>query len=71
MHSKAFSHLSLDRLALDSRSFLKTSALAAAGLAFSRMPLMAGPFTREDFDKLVPADKKLRPEWVHSLFARG
>ncbi len=32
---------------------------------------MAGPFTREDFDRLVPADKKLRPEWVKSLFARG
>ena len=32
---------------------------------------MAGPFTRRDFDKLVPADKKLRPEWVASLTARG
>jgi hypothetical protein len=32
---------------------------------------MAGPFTRRDFDKLVPADKKLRPEWVQSLTARG
>ena len=32
---------------------------------------MAGPFTRADFEKLVPADKKLRPEWVKSLFERG
>ena len=32
---------------------------------------MAGPFTREDFDHLVPADKKLSPDWVKSLFARG
>jgi uncharacterized protein (DUF608 family) len=32
---------------------------------------MAGPFTRQDFEKLVPADKKLRPEWVASLTARG
>ena len=32
---------------------------------------MAGPFTREDFEQLVPADKKLRPEWVKSLFERG
>ena len=32
---------------------------------------MAGPFTRADFDKLVPADKKLTPEWVKSLTARG
>ena len=33
--------------------------------------VMAGPFTRADFDKLVPADKKLHPGWVKSLFARG
>ena len=32
---------------------------------------MAGPFTREDFDLLVPADKRLRPDWVKSLFERG
>ena len=32
---------------------------------------MAGPFTRKDFDRLVPADKKLRPEWVSSLTERG
>jgi uncharacterized protein (DUF608 family) len=32
---------------------------------------MAGPFTREDFEKLVPVDKKLSPGWVKSLFERG
>ena len=32
---------------------------------------MAGPFTPADFDKLVPSDKKLRPEWVKSLTERG
>jgi hypothetical protein len=32
---------------------------------------MAGPFTAEDFAALVPADKKLDPDWVKSLFARG
>jgi hypothetical protein len=53
------------------RTFLKTSSLTAAGLALLRWPAMAGPFTRADFDKLVPADKKLRPEWVKSLFDRG
>jgi len=53
------------------RDFLKTSAAAMLGLTFSRLPAMAGPFTREDFDKLVPADKKLSPEWVKSLFTRG
>lgn len=32
---------------------------------------MAGPFTRKDFEKLVPADKKLHPQWVKSLTERG
>ena len=53
------------------RDFLKLSASAVFGLAFSNLPAMAGPFTREDFDHLVPADKKLSPDWVKSLFARG
>ena len=57
-----------DKLAVDRRFFLRTSAFAAAGLTFTRLPVMAGPFTREDFDKLVPAGKKLSPEWVKSLF---
>ena len=56
---------------LDRRFFLKTSAFAAAGLTFARLPVMAGPFMREDFDQIVPADKKLSPEWVKSLFERG
>ena len=71
MHPKEPSHNDSNKLGLDRRAFLKTSALTAAGFALFRMPLMAGPFTREDFDKLVPADKKLSPEWVKSLFARG
>jgi len=53
------------------RDFLKLTGAAAAGLALSRMPVTAGPFTRDDFDRLVPADKKLDPAWVKSLFARG
>src|SRR5271157_5075192 len=53
------------------RNFLKASAVTALGLTFSRLPVMAGPFTREDFEHLVPADKKLSPDWVKSLFARG
>ena len=32
---------------------------------------MAGPFEASEFEKLVPADKKLDPAWVKSLFARG
>ena len=56
---------------LPRRDFFKTSAAAILGLALTRLPAMAGPFTREDFDHLVPADKKLSPDWVKSLFARG
>ena len=55
----------------DRRSFLKTSTAAVLGMVFSRLPAMAGPFTREDFEQLVPADKKLAADWVKSLFARG
>jgi uncharacterized protein (DUF608 family) len=32
---------------------------------------MAGPFEASDFEKLVPADKKLSPQWIASLTARG
>ncbi|MBI2925149.1 MAG: hypothetical protein HYY24_05525 [Verrucomicrobia bacterium] len=47
------------------------SGLAAGALTLSGLPAIAGPFTRQDFEKLVPADKKLKSEWVKSLFARG
>jgi non-lysosomal glucosylceramidase len=47
------------------------AATAALGAARSSVGFMAGPFERRDFDKLVPADKKLSPEWVKSLFDRG
>jgi uncharacterized protein (DUF608 family) len=53
------------------REFLKFVGLTGAGLAFSRMPLMAGPFDELDWNQIIPADKKLHPDWVKSLFARG
>lgn len=53
------------------RDFLKLTSAAAISFTLARMPLAAGPLTRDDFDKLVPADKKLLPDWVDSLFARG
>jgi uncharacterized protein (DUF608 family) len=33
--------------------------------------VMAGPFVPGDFQRFVPADKKLSAEWVKSLFERG
>ena len=56
---------------LGRRDFLKLGGLAATGLALTNLSAVAGPFTSADFEKLVPADKKLSPEWVKSLFERG
>ena len=53
------------------RDFLKLGSVAVAGFAFSRMPVMAGPFDELDWNQIIPADKKLHPDWVKSLFARG
>jgi non-lysosomal glucosylceramidase len=55
---------------LSRRDFVRLVGLGAAACS-AGLPAFAGPFTREDFDSLVPADKKLKPEWVASLFARG
>lgn len=53
------------------RDFLKAIGLGTAAAAVHPWEAMAGPFTRADFEKLVPRDKKLRPEWLKSLFERG
>jgi non-lysosomal glucosylceramidase len=55
------------------RDFLKLVGASATAAAVFRpwQSVMAGPFTRADFEKLVPADKRLAPEWVRSLTARG
>lgn len=60
---------------LSRRDFIKTSSLsvAAGAVALSGLPgrVMAGPFRGEEFTSLVPSDKKLAPQWVASLTARG
>lgn len=53
------------------RDFLRTLGAGTGLLAANPWSAMAGPFTRPDFEKLVPADKRLRPEWVKSLTERG
>ncbi len=35
------------------------------------MPLMAGPFDEGDWNQIIPADKKLQPDWVKALFEHG
>jgi uncharacterized protein (DUF608 family) len=52
------------------RDFIKTLTLGAAAAA-TAMPVMAGPFEASELGKLIPADKKLDPRWVKSLFDRG
>jgi non-lysosomal glucosylceramidase len=53
------------------RDFLKLGGLAGAGWLLSRSPLMAGPFAADEWDNYIPLDKKLRPEWIRSLYERG
>ena len=53
------------------RRFLAAAGLGTGLLLNRPWSAMAGPFTREDFDRLVPADKKLSREWLDSLRARG
>ncbi len=57
--------------ALPRRDFIRLSAVGATAVLSGQLPAMAGPFTAQDFERLVPADKKLDPAWVKSLFARG
>lgn len=56
---------------VERRDFLKLAALGAAAGLVPALPVVAGPFDAADFEKLVPADKKLSPAWLQSLFARG
>ena len=53
------------------RDFLTLTGAITLGMSLGSLPVMAGPFEDADFAALIPPDKKLRPEWVRSLFARG
>jgi uncharacterized protein (DUF608 family) len=55
---------------VDRRTALTVAGLGLAGL-FPPHEAVAGPFADADFDRLIPADKKLRPAWLASLTARG
>ena len=46
---------------IEHRKFLQLTGAGSLAWLASRMPVMAGPFEAADFQKLVPADKKLRP----------
>jgi non-lysosomal glucosylceramidase len=54
------------------REFIKMAGLGAAAAVGGAPAAVAGPFTPGDTaDHFVPADKKLRPEWIKALFERG
>ncbi|MBN2271665.1 MAG: hypothetical protein JXN61_13685, partial [Sedimentisphaerales bacterium] len=55
---------------MNRREFL-VAGMAGAVIGGANLPAMAGPFTRADFERLVPADKKLSAEWIRSLYERG
>jgi uncharacterized protein (DUF608 family) len=56
---------------MDRRHFMRVVGAGAASLMVGSMPGHAGTFATADFEKLIPEDKKLNPEWIKSLFARG
>ena len=56
---------------INRRDFLTLTGAATLVMTLGSLPVMAGPFEDADFAALVPPDKKLRPEWVRSLFAPG
>jgi non-lysosomal glucosylceramidase len=61
-----------DDRSVDRRTFVKLAALTAASASAAGMPAMAGPFDDvNEYLRAIPSDKKLRPEWVRSLYDRG
>jgi hypothetical protein len=56
---------------INRRDFVEILGLGTAAAIGGVLPVMAGPFEGADFEKLVPADKKLDRKWVASLLARG
>ncbi len=53
------------------RDFIKIGVFGAASIMLPSVPAFAGPFYVEGNDFLIPADKKLSPEWIKSLTERG
>jgi uncharacterized protein (DUF608 family) len=54
------------------RVAIKLLGLGATAWAIpATWQVVAGPFEAADFEKLVPADKRLNPDWLKSLVDRG
>jgi uncharacterized protein (DUF608 family) len=60
--------------AIARRSFIKVAGIGLVGtVSGSSRSIMAGSFAATDLQhgRLIPADKKLDPDWVRSLYERG
>ncbi len=58
---------------LSRRAFIRLAAVGTAGVTLANivLPVMAGPFEKNEDLKIIPTDKKLDADWIRSLFARG
>lgn len=58
---------------MERRKFLRSAGmLTTSGFFSTQLPLIAGPFKKEDFlHSRFPADKRLNAAWVKSLYERG
>ncbi|MGA2035802.1 MAG: GH116 family glycosyl-hydrolase [Thermoguttaceae bacterium] len=56
---------------LNRRQFAGILGAGAAAALGGASTIMAGPFEKADFERPAPADKKLSPQWIRSLYARG
>ena len=59
------------RCGMPRRDFLWLAGVAGGAAALGEAFATDGPFTAGGFDKLVPRNKRLRPEWIASLTRRG
>ncbi len=56
---------------LPRRDLLKLAAFGAVSTLYGTAGAEPLPPVVDDFEKLIPADKQLSPEWIRSLFERG
>ena len=56
---------------INRRDLLRWTGAGAIALGLPGWSAMAGPFETSEFEKLVPADKRLSADWVKSLHERG
>ena len=56
---------------LDRRSFLRLAGIGTLVTLGGQRPILAASLSDPAFDRIIPADKKLSPDWIKALFERG